>query len=297
MIDTLCLSGGGIKGFSCIGVLEYLEKNKNINMTLIKNYVGTSMGAILSFLLSIKYSINELKEFILNFNFSILTNNINIENLFINYGIDDGNKIMYIIQSFLKNKYNILDITFKDHYELTRNNLIIIGTNYTNSLEEIFNYEKTPTMSIITAIRISISIPLIFTPVFYNNNYYVDGALVNNFPINHCNINNTIGINIIFTNNSNNINNIAIFIKNCIGIIIKKNYNSLNIIEINNLDNQTYDIVNFNINIDDKIQLINLGYEQAKKYVNEISYNICNSIINDIITNSLILIQKTIIIN
>ena len=100
MIDTICLSGGGIKGFSFIGVLEYLEQKKIINFSLIKNYVGTSIGAIISFLLSLKYSVFELKEFILNFNFSVLINNINIDNFFCNYGIDDGNKIMYIILFF-----------------------------------------------------------------------------------------------------------------------------------------------------------------------------------------------------
>ena len=48
MVDTLCFSGGGIKGFSFIGVLDYLAKNNKINLELIKNYVGTSCGAILS---------------------------------------------------------------------------------------------------------------------------------------------------------------------------------------------------------------------------------------------------------
>ena len=96
MIDTLCFSGGGVKGFAIIGVLEYLEKNNNLDILLIKNYVGTSCGAIISFLLSINYSINEIKEFILNFNFNILINDIDIDNIFINYGIDNGNKIIYI---------------------------------------------------------------------------------------------------------------------------------------------------------------------------------------------------------
>ena len=272
MIDTICLSGGGIKGFSFIGVLEYLEQKKIINFSLIKNYVGTSIGAIISFLLSLKYSVFELKEFILNFNFSVLINNINI---------DDGNKIMYIIQSFLNNKYSIQDITFKEHYELTNIKLNIIGTNYTKSVEELFNYIKTPNMSVLIAIRISISIPLVFTPVLYNDNYYVDGALTNNFPLNYCNISSTIGINIKFTNINNKLDNIGLFIKNCIGIMIKNKNNSLNIIEIN--DDNIYDIINFDINIDTKLYLINMGHEEGKKYIENLKYNICNSIINDII--------------
>jgi NTE family protein len=39
-------------------------------------------------------------------------------------------------------------------------------------------------MSVRLAIRISISVPIVFTPVLYNNNYYVDGGVINNFPMN-----------------------------------------------------------------------------------------------------------------
>jgi NTE family protein len=281
MIDTLCFSGGGIKGFAIIGILEYLEKNNKINISLIKNVVGTSCGAIISFLLSINYTINEIKEFILNFNFNILINNIDIENIFINYGIDNGNKVIYMLESFLKNKYNLNDITFNEHYKLTNKQLIIIGTNYTKSCEEVFNYIITPNMSVITAIRISISIPLIFTPVLYNDNYYVDGALVNNFPINYCNIQNTIGINITTLNNNNKLDDITTFINNCMHIILKKQYNSLNIIELNIIN---YNAINFDISFKEKEELINNGYNIASKYMKDLSYNICYSIINDIIT-------------
>ena len=285
MIDTLCFSGGGIKGFSFIGVLDYLEKNNKINLELIKNYVGTSCGAMLSFLLSINYSIDELKEFILNFNFQVLINETdnNIENLLINFGLDDGNKIIYMLQSFLKNKYNTVDITFEEHYELTNNNLIIIGTNYTKSSEVIFNYKNTPSVSVITALRISISIPLIFTPVFYNDNCYIDGALVNNFPINHCNIKNTIGINII--NKHNKLDNITLFITNCIGILMQKKYESLNIINICELEDEICNAIDFNVSKEKKNDLINLGYNIAEDYISKLSYSICNSIINDIISS------------
>jgi predicted acylesterase/phospholipase RssA len=284
MIDTLCLGGGGMKAFSFIGILDFLTEVNYININIFNNYIGTSSGAIISFLLSINYTILELKEFILNFNFNILKNNLNIENLIINLGLDNGNKIMYIIQSFLKNKLNKTDISFKEHFDLTKKKLTIIGTNYTKSCEEVFNFEKTPNMSIITAIRISISIPLIFTPVYFNEYYYIDGGLLNNFPINYCIIENTLGINII-NNKNNNLDNIALFIKNCINIIIKKNYKSLNIIEINDSDLKLNNIIDLDINYEEKLFLIKFGYDQANKYVNDLSYNICLNIIDDIILN------------
>jgi hypothetical protein len=289
MIDTLCISGGGINAFSFIGALEYLLSIKYINLKLIKTYIGTSAGAMICFLLSINYTINDLKKFILNFNFNIINDNIDLDNIFLNCGINDGSKIIYIFRKFLQNKYNNLnDITFIEHYNLTNNKLIIIGTNYTTSSEEIFSFEKTPDMSILIAIRISSSIPFIFTPVLYNNNYYVDGALLNNFPINYCNIKNTLGIKLKH-NKINNCDNILSFFINCIKIITNThnnnyiNINSLNIIEIDILNKNIG--LNFNINYNEKEDLISNGFKEAEYYITNIGYNICNSIINDIIND------------
>jgi len=286
MIDTLCISGGGINGFCFIGTLEYLISIKYFDPHLIINYVGTSIGSILCFLLSIGYSIYELKNFILRFDFNLLENKLNIDNLFIHNGLNNGNKIIYILERFLFNKYKITDITFKEHFKLTNKKISIIGTNYTTKSECLFNYEKTPTMSILVAIRISISIPIIFTPVLFENNYYIDGGLTNNFPIKYCNINNTLGL----CNNDicNNIcYNLFSFIHGCCKILINNSYkdymvNTLNIININNFfDN----IINFNLDTEIKSKSIEYGKIQAELYINNLSYNICISILTDIINN------------
>ena len=76
--NTICLSGGGLKCFSFIGALEYIEKHHNFDIKQIKKYVGTSGGAILGYLLSIGYSVSEIKEFIINFNFAKINTDISI---------------------------------------------------------------------------------------------------------------------------------------------------------------------------------------------------------------------------
>ena len=193
-IDTICMSGGGIKGFSFVGALDYLNNIKYIDIKKISNWVGTSAGSILSLLLSIGYTPIEIGDFVIDFDFKKMDSDISVENVFLKFGISNGERFEFILKSFLKNKLGIEDINFKNLHQVTKKNLVIIGTNFSKCSEEAFSWERTPTMSVITAVRISCSIPVFFTPVFYNGCYYVDGGVKNNFPINYCNKKTTLGL-------------------------------------------------------------------------------------------------------
>jgi len=269
--DTVCMSGGGIKGISFIGALDYLQLISVININQINHWVGTSAGAILAYLFSLEYSIQEIKDFILDFNFSKLQPEISIDNLFTLHGIDNGAKMIYSLTNFLKTKYNLDDITFSEHYKLTNKKLTIIGTNFSKGIESVFNFEKTPDMSIILAVRISISVPIIFIPVLYNSDYYVDGALVNNFPINHCNSDTTLGL-YIKNGCSNKLTNILSLINGCFSIIadtisLKDCTNINEKFSIVEIENYNYEYTNFNLNNEQKLKIINLGKTFAKKYI------------------------------
>ena len=52
--DTLVLPGGGIKGLILLGGVQYLIDN--YYMKNIKNFVGTSIGSIIGYLLIIGYT-------------------------------------------------------------------------------------------------------------------------------------------------------------------------------------------------------------------------------------------------
>jgi len=264
-IDTLCFSAGGIQGISFIGALLYLEKNNYLNFNNINNFVGTSCGAILAFMLSINYKINELYTILID-NIKYIEPECNIDNFFINYGIDNGDNFYKILSIILEKKLYKQDITFIELYKLTNKKLIIIGTNFTLSKEQIFSYEKTPNISVITAIRISISIPLIFTPILLNKNYYVDGALVNKFPINLCNSLTTIGFK-ISDSKKLKLNSLQDMIYGTIYIMSQQqliNINNYNYVEIKILDNN---ICNFNVNKKYINNLIKNGKIYAKKYL------------------------------
>jgi predicted patatin/cPLA2 family phospholipase len=269
--NTLCLGGGGISGISYVGALKYLKDNNFLDISLIENYVGASVGAMLLLLFSLNYTIDEVYDFILNFNFKTLESDINLNDIFENFGIDNGKKFNHIFYKFIKNKYDCDDLTFMELYNLTHKKLTLVGTNLSNECEDIFSCENTPNMSILVAVRISASIPIVFTPVLYNSNYYVDGGLVNNFPINLCNPDTTLGIKMINpANKLTNINSIlSVFFKS-IKILHKtankNNYDlkSNNIITIVKLIASDID---YNIDYDQKNNLMINGQEYAKDFI------------------------------
>lgn len=269
--DTICLSGGGLKCFSFIGALEYIENNHDFDIKKIKKYVGTSGGAILGYLLSIGYTVSEIKDFIISFNFAKVNNDISITDLLEDFGLIEGDKLIYMLTKFLNEKYNISDVTFKHLYELTNNELYIIGTNYNKGIERCFSHIHSPDISVFIALRITMSIPIVFKPCFFENEYYIDGAFTNNFPIDYCNKDTTLGMYIRNSVN-NEIKNVINLILGTMNILcdtisektINDNYNIITIIDSNK---KPIDYSDFNLSIEDKLYFINIGYECIKLHI------------------------------
>ena len=287
IFDTVCFSGGGLNGLAIIGVINYYIKHKLIKIKKINNWVGTSCGAILGFFYVLGYKTKEINEFVINFNFKKLIPEPTIDNLLGDFGIDTGAKIVIILIKFLKKKLNKSDITFIELFELTNKFYCIIGTNFTKSCERAFNYKKTPNMSVITAIRISISVPFIFTPVKFENDFYIDGAFVNNFPINYCNPKTTLGI-YIKSNTDNKIASILDLVLGCCNIVnttITEKNNTNNNFNIIHLEHCATRFVDFNLDKETKQYIINSGYLKAKQNIESASTQIANDIINNIIDN------------
>jgi predicted acylesterase/phospholipase RssA len=273
-ITCLCFSGGGIKGLSFVGVLEKLIEKKIINIDNINLFVGTSAGSIISFLLNLNYNIIEIKTFVYTFNFAKLNNDFDCIKMFETFGINNGDKIKLLFSKFLESKFNVKDITFEELFNLTNKKLIIIGTNLTKFEEVVFSVDKTPSFSVIDAVRISISVPLIFTPVIINDEMFVDGCLVNNFPINHCPEDHTIGLYIKFTPNIelNNIQNIVLSSFNlACNTLTEKHIEKYEkyVIKINNPKNT---LEYFDLTHEYKEQLLMMGLSGVETFISSLSF-------------------------
>ena len=177
-MSHIVLSGGGLKGLAIIGFIralkEYHMKPQSIS--------GASIGAIIGTMMSIGYSHDELYEFIEHFNYDDVCD-FEISNLIDEGGIETGNKITRLLQAMIKNKLHKYCITFEEHYMRTNVWLIINASCLNTQSCEYFSYKTHPKMYIHDALRMTMSLPLWFKPVHYNESLYVDGGLLDNFPM------------------------------------------------------------------------------------------------------------------
>ena len=200
----LVLSGGGVKGIAHVGALYALDKLDILNN--ITEFAGTSVGSLVLALYVIGYKSLEMYEFIKAFNFNELKN-MDINNIYL-YGLDTGTKLEYVIKRLITNKKFNDNITLQELYNITKKNIIFTTVCVNNMNICYVSHEKYPTLELVKAIMMSLSIPLIFCPIKYENDMYVDGGCLNNFPINlfKNNLDNTIGVLIIDSNERIEIN-------------------------------------------------------------------------------------------
>jgi NTE family protein len=187
----LVLSGGGAKGIAHIGILKTLEE-----VGLTPDYItGTSMGSIVGGLYSVGYTADELEELVTTINWdAVLTNKIPMDKVAIeekdyygryllNFymqdkklslpkGVIDGQTLMELFSRLTRpvhgiNDFNEFPIPFS-----------CVATDIVTGLPVTLNKG-----SLAMAMRASMAIPSIFTPVKIDDHLLVDGGLVRNFPV------------------------------------------------------------------------------------------------------------------
>ena len=98
-------------------------------------------------LLTIGFNHNELLEFSKLFNFSKITEDIKLDNFLCNYGFVDMTNIEIILKNISIVKNINSDITFEEHFKITKK-LSITGTCLSDFKLYYFNYENNPNESI-----------------------------------------------------------------------------------------------------------------------------------------------------
>ena len=181
----IALSGGSMLAAAHVGALEVLKERGHLKC--VKEYLGISAGALFAFCLCIGYSLSELRALITVFNFTKIQN-LEPEIIFSfieSYGIDDGANIEKLLSVLLRAKGLSPEITFQEFSEKFPEQpapRIFATEVFTRSLKE-FSSKLTPSSTLKFAVRASVSIPIIFTPVEdLSGSLYVDACVITNFP-------------------------------------------------------------------------------------------------------------------
>ncbi|MCR4812830.1 MAG: patatin-like phospholipase family protein [Bacteroidales bacterium] len=206
----LALSGGGAKGAAHIGVLKYLVE-QGVPIDYIS---GTSMGSIVGGLYAIGYTADQLDSLISNLDWSqYITGGLDrryrsassrmersayLLSVPFNLGTLDSNItearrrgngfIASLPGSFMggnniTNLFNNLSLGYQDSMDF--NDFPIpfacVATDVISGEEVVMRSGRFP-----TAIRASMAIPGVFSPVELGGKVLIDGGMTNNFPVDVC---------------------------------------------------------------------------------------------------------------
>ena len=197
---NLIFEGAGIRGIAYVGALKELE-NQNI-LSGIENVGGTSAGAIAALCVALGYSSEEIEKII----YATKLQQFNDGKFFFigglirtthSYGWYRGKAFTKWLEKIIEAKTNNSDITFSELHTKGFRDLHVTGTSLNQQKLIVFSRENYPEMKVKDAVRISMSIPLYFEPVFISSDgkvlpkrrvsepfdIMVDGGITGNFPI------------------------------------------------------------------------------------------------------------------
>ena len=189
----LVLSGGGAKGMAHIGALKIIEE-AGIPIDYV---VGTSMGSIIGGLYAIGYTPEQMDSLVRNQDWQFLLSdrtprsekNMAEREADEKYVISvpfSKTAIKEVAGGLIKgqNIDNLFsELTFRYHDSVNFNKLPIpfacVSENIVNGKEYVFHQGV-----LATAMRASMAIPGVFTPVRLDDMVLIDGGVVNNYPVN-----------------------------------------------------------------------------------------------------------------
>lgn len=180
---NLVLSGGSTKGLSQVGALQKLIDEGLLDLTKIKAVAGASAGSMIAALIVLGFTTEEIWDFLFKLDFSKLVNP-DFTMLLEKCGVDNGKIVYDLMEDILTTRTKIKHITFKQLRDFSGIDFTIIGTCLTKKEEIHYNHINTPNFKVSMAIRISIGMPGFFSPIVINGEKYIDGAVLNDYPIN-----------------------------------------------------------------------------------------------------------------
>lgn len=277
--DTIVLSGGSTKGFILLGALQYMYDTYLLTEKHVTNYIGTSAGFMICYLLCIGYTPAEILIYICKHQLLEKMQYMNVVAMINGEGAMSFSNIYENLERMTIDKLGYCP-TFRNIYDSYKKKLCCCTYNFTQQKVEYISYDTHPDIPCLIAIRMTSNLPLIFEKFKYGSCFYIDGGVGDNFPID---IGDEMGKKILGLlletspddfNADNEEMNVLEFIYKVMFIPINqitetKLKNVSEKCTIIKLNSKKLKFFNFQITTKMKLELFSSGYQETKNFFNK----------------------------
>ena len=181
---TIVLGGGGTKCIATIGAMQYLyDSGRTLEngKLAVTRFVGTSAGAILCLLLAVGYTPVEIMVHLCTRNVMEALLPLDFVSLVTGNGAIPYARLDACIRNMLVEKCDP-DITLEGLYKAGKE-LVCTTYNMTDGKCEYVSWRTHPDLPCTKAVQMSSSLPFVFDECTVDGKIYLDGGIVDNFPI------------------------------------------------------------------------------------------------------------------
>jgi len=187
-IKHLVISGGGPIMLQIISAIQELERKEYLNMKNIESIYGTSAGAIVAIMISLKFDWETINDYIIKRPwYDVFPIKVqNILDAYTKKGIFDIKTVEKCFKPLFDTKDIPLNITMKDFFNLTNIDIHMCSFELNEYKVKDISYKSFPDLPILTAIQMTCALPILVTPVFIDDKCFIDGGVGCNYPLCFC---------------------------------------------------------------------------------------------------------------
>lgn len=180
-MEHIVISSAGPNGLIQLGMLAALMESAYFSLDTIQSIQGSSAGSMLAVLLCLKVPIEDAVDYFIKRPLHKWFK-VDVSQFMQTNGIATCTLAELVTPLFHAQDIP-LTITMKELYERSGIHLHIYSTRMTKVECVDMDHLSFPDLPVIQAIAMSCAIPLLFPPVEYNGEYYIDGGLFMHCPV------------------------------------------------------------------------------------------------------------------
>ena len=190
VIKHLVMSGGGPAGLITYGAVRDLAKQNFWDLKDIITIYGTSIGSFMGVVISLGYDWDWLDDYFIKRPWDKLVSltTLSIIDAYNNKGVLTADFIKETLSPLFTAKNLSIDITMKKLFDFNNIDIHLFTTeiNGYRMKKVSISHKSHPDLSVINALAMSMAYPFVFIPVCHNEKCYIDGGLLNNYPLYDC---------------------------------------------------------------------------------------------------------------